>query len=193
MKINKITKYIIAPIMAIIGLITVGFSPKVKHALPPKASFYNIEINSIDNEAIDLSTFKGKKILIVNVASKCGFTPQYGDLQELHETYGDKLVIIGIPCNQFMNQEPGSPEEIASFCQKNYGVSFLITEKVDVKGKNMHPIYKWLTDKNYNGNINSTVKWNFQKYLINSTGDLLQIFSPNTKPLSPEIISAINS
>jgi len=193
MKINKIIKSVFAPIIGIIGLVTVAFTPRVKNPVPPKTSLYDIQINSIDNEPIDLSEFEGKKILIVNVASKCGFTPQYAELQKLHETYSDQLVIIGVPCNQFMNQEPGSAEEIANFCQKNYGVSFLITEKVDVKGKNMHPVYQWLTDKKFNGNVDSNVKWNFQKYLISASGELLEIFSSKTKPMAPEIIEAINS
>ena len=186
-------KSIFAPIIGLVGLVTVAFTPKVKSPVPPKTSLYDIQINSISNEPINLSEYEGKKILIVNVASKCGFTPQYAGLQELHEKYGDQLVIIGVPCNQFMNQEPGSSEEISNFCQKNYGVNFLITEKVDVKGKNIHPIYQWLTEKEFNGNVDSNVKWNFQKYLISATGELLEIFSSKTKPMAPEIIEAINS
>lgn len=150
-------------------------------------SIYDISINSLMGEQIDLHKFKGKKILFVNVASKCGFTPQYADLQKLHEMYGDKLVLIGLPCNQFGEQEPGSAEEIESFCTKNYGVDFLMTEKIDVKGENQHPLYQWLTKKENNGVENSTVKWNFQKYLIDEDGHYLNFFYSITKPLSSKI------
>ncbi len=150
-------------------------------------SIYDISINSLMGEKIDLNKFKDKKILFVNVASKCGFTPQYADLQKLHETYGDKLVLIGLPCNQFGEQEPGSAEEIESFCTKNYGVDFLMTEKIDVKGENQHPLYQWLTKKENNGVKNSTVKWNFQKYLIDEDGHYLNFFYSITKPLSSKI------
>ena len=160
---------------------------------PPKTSIYDIEITSLSNEAINLSEFKGKKILFVNVASKCGFTPQYKDLQKLHEKYNEKLVIIGVPCNQFLNQEPGTPEEIATFCEKNYGVTFLITEKVDVKGNDKHPLYQWLTEKKHNGKQDSKVKWNFQKYLVSETGELMEVFYSKTNPLSDTIINLINS
>jgi len=189
----KLLNLIALPIIGLIGMVTLGFAPKENPPIKPITSIYEIQMNSIINESIDLSAFEGKKILIINVASKCGFTRQYEELQELHDTYGEKLVIIGVPCNQFMNQEPGSPDEIVEFCKKNYGVSFLITEKVDVKGKDIHPLYEWLTNKDFNGYADSSVKWNFQKYLISETGELLNVFSPNTKPLSAEIIEAINS
>ena len=129
--------------------------------------------------------------MFVNVASKCGYTPQYSKLQKLHDMYKDQLVIIGVPCNQFMGQEPGTNEEIASFCQKNYGVSFLMTEKVDVKGSSQHPLYQWLTSKDLNGNSDSKVKWNFQKYLVSETGELIDVFSPGVDPLDEQIISKI--
>ena len=147
------------------------FTPKVKETMNLK-SVYDIKINSLQGRPIDLKQFKGKFILFVNVASKCGFTPQYRDLQNLHEAYGNRLQVIGLPCNQFGAQEPGNANEIESFCEVNYGVSFLITEKIDVKGKNQHPIYKWLTNKTENGVSNSTVKWNFQKYLVSEEGKL---------------------
>ncbi len=150
---------------------------------------YDIQINSLQGQPIDLSQYKGKKILFVNVASKCGFTPQYRELQELHETHKDNLIIIGVPCNQFGKQEPGSDEEIKEFCQVNYGVSFLITEKIDVKGGDQHPLYAWLTKKALNGKKNSTVKWNFQKYLIDEHGEFLDFFYSITKPLNPRITS----
>ena len=134
-------------------------------------SIYDIKINNITGEPIELSDFKDKYLLFVNVASKCGFTDQYKDLQELHEKYKDDLIIVGLPCNQFGNQEPGNEEEISQFCQINYGVTFLLTEKIEVKGGNQHPIYKWLTDKNLNGVKSSTVRWNFQKYLLDPSGN----------------------
>ena len=151
-------------------------------------SIYDISINSLMGEKIDLNEFKGKKILFVNVASKCGFTPQYTDLQKLHDTYGDKLVLIGLPCNQFGEQESGTAEEIESFCTKNYGVDFLMTEKIEVKGENQHPLYQWLTKKENNGVESSTVKWNFQKYLVDEEGQYLSFYYSITKPFSDKII-----
>ncbi|MEJ2113788.1 MAG: glutathione peroxidase [Flavobacteriaceae bacterium] len=134
-----------------------------------------------------LLPYKGKYILFVNVASECGFTGQYEDLQKLYDTYQDKLMIIGVPCNQFGGQEPGSASEIQTFCKVNYGVTFLLTEKVDVKGDNQHPLYQWLTQKSKNGSSNSTVKWNFQKYLVGKEGQLLDYYFSITKPLSDKI------
>jgi glutathione peroxidase len=151
------------------------------------SSLYSIKINSISGSEINLEAYKGKKILFVNVASKCGFTPQYEGLQELYELYGDTLMIIGVPSNQFGKQEPGSSEEIASFCKINYGVTFLITEKVKVKGDNQHPLYAWLTKKENNGVKNSSVKWNFQKYLVDENGNLIDYYFSLTKPMSQKI------
>jgi glutathione peroxidase len=150
-------------------------------------NLYNIAINDIDGDSIDLNDFKGKFILFVNVASKCGFTPQYKELQELHDKYKNELVIIGVPCNQFGKQEPGNASEIKSFCSKNYGVEFLITEKVDVKGEQQHPLYSWLTTKEQNGAKGSSVKWNFQKYLIDKDGKLIDFFYSITSPSSKKI------
>ena len=155
-------------------------------------SLYDISINNIDGEKIDLSKFKGKYILFVNVASKCGFTRQYADLEKLFQKFGDKLVVIGLPCNQFGGQEPGQAKEIKQFCKENYGVTFPISEKINVKGENIHPIYSWLTIKEKNGNINSNVKWNFQKYLVGKRGELINYFYSTTSPLSKKIISEIN-
>jgi len=154
-------------------------------------SIYDIKINNITGEPIELSDFKDKYLLFVNVASKCGFTDQYKDLQELHEKYKDDLIIVGLPCNQFGNQEPGNEEEISQFCQINYGVTFLLTEKIEVKGSNQHPIYKWLTDKNLNGVKSSTVRWNFQKYLLDPSGNLIDYWYSITNPLSKKIIKHI--
>ena len=152
-----------------------------------KKSIYDIEINSLQGKPINLSLFKGKKILFVNEASKCGFTPQYKELQKLHNIYEESLVVIGVPCNQFGKQEPGNSSEISEFCQVNYGVSFLITEKISVKGKEQHPLYSWLTNKNENGRKNSSVKWNFQKYLLNEDGDLIDYYLSMTSPTSSKI------
>ncbi|MFL0352594.1 glutathione peroxidase [Xanthomarina sp. GH4-25] len=150
-------------------------------------NIYNISINSLTGKPIDLTDFKGKKILFVNTASKCGFTGQYTQLQELSDTYKDQLVVIGVPCNQFGGQEPGDAKDIESFCQVNYGVTFLITEKVDVKGERQHPLYSWLTTKDLNGVKNSSVKWNFQKYLIDEQGQLIDYYYSITKPNSSKI------
>ena len=155
-------------------------------------SVYDIEINSLTGEKIDLNAYKGKYILFVNVASKCGYTPQYKGLQEMHETYKDKLVVIGVPCNQFGSQEPGEAEEIKSFCEKNYGVEFLITEKIEVKGDNQHPLYQWLTKEELNGVNSSSVKWNFQKYLIDENGKYIDVFYSMTKPTSTKITKYLN-
>lgn len=154
-------------------------------------SVYDIAITSLEGKTIDLNEFKGKKILFVNVASKCGYTPQYKNLQALHDKHGDKVAIIGIPCNQFGGQEPGSAAEIQEFCSKNYGVSFLMTEKYDVKGKNQHELYKWLTNKSQNGVEDSTVGWNFQKYLVDENGKLIKVFKSGVNPLDNSIINLL--
>ena len=156
-----------------------------------KMSVYNIKINDLDGKPINLEKFKGKYLLFVNVASKCGFTKQYADLQELYDLYIDNLMVIGVPCNQFGAQEPGSPDEIQTFCKKNYGVTFLMTEKILVKGNNQHPLYNWLTDKSLNGVKNSTVKWNFQKYIVDKDGNLIDYFYSMTRPLSSKITKII--
>ena len=156
-----------------------------------KPSLYNISINSITGELINFEDFKGKKILIVNTASECGFTEQYEDLEKLYKVYKDKLVVLGVPCNQFGGQEPGTLAEIQSFCKVNYGVTFLLTEKVDVKGENQHPLYSWLTAKEMNGVKSSTVKWNFQKYLIDENGCFVDYFYSTTKPMSSKIIKQL--
>jgi|TARA_B110000196_G_scaffold144562_1_gene125108 glutathione peroxidase len=154
-------------------------------------SFYDLTINSIDGELINFNTFKGKKILIVNVASNCGFTSQYKALEDLSQQYKDSLVILGVPCNQFGGQEPKNEVEIIEFCKSNYGVTFLMSEKVHVKGKNQHPLYSWLTNKKKNGSSSSSVKWNFQKYLIDNNGKLINYFYSTTSPTSPKITSII--
>lgn len=148
---------------------------------------YKIKINSLQNKAIDLSEYNNKYILFVNVASKCGFTSQYKELEELYKMHEDNLMIIGSPCNQFGNQEPGTAEDIEAFCKVNFGVTFLMTEKIDVKGSKQHPLYSWLTDKTLNNSKSSSVKWNFQKYLVSPEGQLVDYYFSITKPSSSKI------
>lgn len=156
-------------------------------------NLYDIKINNLQGKPINLGDFHGKHILFVNVASKCGFTPQYKELEELHQEYKDKLVVIGVPCNQFGKQEPGTSDEIQEFCEVNYGVSFLITEKIDVKGVNQHPLYSWLTKKENNGRKSSSVKWNFQKYLVSPKGNLIDYYFSITKPKSSKILKYLKA
>ncbi|GJM30741.1 MAG: glutathione peroxidase [Cyclobacteriaceae bacterium] len=154
------------------------------------SSIYDYKIEALNsNEVIDLSMHRGKMMLLVNVASKCGYTPQYQDLQKLYETYQDKLVIIGFPCNQFLFQESGSEEQIAQFCQTNYGVTFPMTTKIKVKGANKHPIYRWLTSEKLNGVGDYAVSWNFNKFLIDENGRLIGFYKSSVAPFSEEIIS----
>ena len=152
-----------------------------------KESIYDITINSLNGQAISLHDFEGKKILFVNVASECGFTKQYKDLQALSDQYQNELVVIGSPCNQFGKQEPGDASQIQNFCELNFGVKFLLTEKIDVKGNKQHPLYKWLTTKSLNNKKSSSVKWNFQKYLVDENGRLIDYFLSITKPMSSKI------
>ncbi len=155
-------------------------------------SFYDFRVETINGEPFDLSLLKGKKVLIVNTASKCGLTPQYEGLQALYTKYGgDNFTIIGFPANNFMGQEPGSNEEIQEFCQSNYGVEFPMMSKISVKGDDIHELYKWLTSKDQNGVMDSEVSWNFQKYLIDENGNLVDMMSPRTKPDDPKIIAWI--
>lgn len=156
-------------------------------------SFYDFDIETIDGKVFNLNEIKGKKVMVVNVASKCGLTPQYEQLQEIYEMYGgDDFIIIGFPANNFMSQEPGTNAEIKTFCTQNYGVTFPIMSKISVKGDDIHPLYKWLTTKSLNNFSDNTVKWNFQKYLINENGHLEKVISPKTKPNDEEIINWIN-
>ena len=160
--------------------------------LAAQSDIYHIAVKDISGKEVTLEQFKGKKVLIVNTASKCGFTPQYADLQELYSLYKDKgLVVIGFPANNFAKQEPGSNEQIREFCTENYGVSFPMMSKISVKGDDIHPLYQWLTLKEKNGKEDSKIKWNFQKYLIDEKGHLVGHFSPNTKPLDPKILELL--
>ncbi len=154
-------------------------------------SIYDFQIRAIDGSVINFSDFRGKKILIVNTASFCGYTSQYQELEMLYREYKDKLVIVGFPANNFMFQEPGSNEKIAAFCKMKYDITFPMAAKISVKWPWKAPIYKWLTGKRYNGFADSTVKWNFQKYLVDESGKLTHIFTHQTPPLSDEIKAAI--
>lgn len=152
------------------------------------ASIYAYKIESLDGGTIDFSKFKGKYILIVNTASKCGFTPQYKGLEKLYEAYSDKLVVVGFPSDNFKNQEFDTNEEIAAFCEKNYGVTFPLTKKVNVKGDDTTPIYRFLTNKMENGVLDATISWNFNKFLISQEGQVLAHFDSKVKPDSEEIL-----
>ena len=155
-------------------------------------SIHQFKVKDINGEVFDMATLKGKKVLVVNTASKCGLTPQYEELQELYETYKDKgFTVIGFPANDFMNQEPGSRLEIQEFCTKNYGVTFKMMDKVSTKGKKQSPIYQWLTQKSKNGVKDSKVTWNFQKYLIDEEGKLVDFVVPKKSPMSDEIVDWI--
>lgn len=150
-------------------------------------TIYDYKVESLDGKEINFADFKGKKILIVNTASECGFTPQYADLETLSKDYKDKLVVVGFPANNFGGQEPGSNAEIGAFCQKNYGVTFPMAAKVSVKGDDTAPIFKYLTEKELNGVKNTTILWNFTKFLLDENGKLIETFISTTKPTSESI------
>lgn len=150
-------------------------------------SIYDFKVTALDGGTIDFASFKGKKILIVNTASECGFTPQYEGLEKLYEKYKDKLVIVGFPANNFGSQEPGTNDEIKTFCKKNYGVTFPMAAKISVKGADTAPIYKWLCNKSENGVLDAEVGWNFNKFLLDENGKLLAHFESKLEPMSEEI------
>lgn len=154
-------------------------------------NFYKLSANDIDGNKIDFSQFKGKKLLIVNVASKCGYTSQYKDLQELHKKYNDKVTILAFPSNNFGFQEPGSNDQIEEFCETNYGIEFQLFEKSDVRGKNINSVYRWLSSINDNGWNDKSPRWNFFKYLVDETGSLKAVYSSNVNPLDNEIIDFV--
>lgn len=174
------------------SIITLTIMVLLSYASYAQNSFYDFTVKDITGNDFAFSQLKGKKVMIVNTASKCGLTPQYEDLEKLYSEYNHKnFVIIGFPANNFMRQEPGTNEEIAEFCEKNYGVSFPMMSKISVKGDDMHPLYQWLTSKEKNGVLDSDVKWNFQKYLIDEEGNLTEVISPKTKPYDEEILSFV--
>jgi glutathione peroxidase len=176
-------------ILALSSLMTINME-----VVTAQGDFYKFNVTTITDEEFHFSILKGKKVLIVNTASKCGFTPQYEELEKLYREYKDEnLVIIGFPANNFLKQEPGSNEEIIQFCRINYGVSFPMMSKINVKGKDIHPLYQWLTKRDLNGVLNSSVKWNFQKYMIDEHGNLTGFASPKTKPYSEKILNWLNN
>ena len=157
-----------------------------------QTNFYDFKMNTLDGKEYSMESLKGKKVLVVNVASRCGLTPQYEQLQKVFEEYGgEDFTIIGFPANNFMGQEPGTNEEIATFCKKNYGVSFQMMSKISVKGDDIHPIYQWLTEKSKNGVSDAEVQWNFHKFLIDEEGNWVRSISPRVKPDSDEILNWI--
>lgn len=162
--------------------------------LMAQSSIHSFVVKDISGQDFSFSDLKGKKVLVVNTASKCGLTPQYEDLEKLYKEYKDKgLVIVGFPANNFLSQEPGTDEEIASFCKINYGVTFPMMSKISVKGDDQAEIYQWLTRKELNGKMDSSVKWNFQKYLIDEEGQLVDVVAPKEKPYSETIIKWLNT
>ncbi|NCT94892.1 MAG: glutathione peroxidase [Chitinophagaceae bacterium] len=173
-------KYLLSVLtVALLTAFTVADGPK---------SIHSFKVKSIDGKTINFASFKGKKILVVNTASKCGYTPQYEALQKVYDEYKEKLVIVGFPANNFGSQEPGTDEEIVSFCKKNYGVSFPMASKISVKGDDIAPIYKWLTNKSENGVMDVNVAWNFGKFLLDENGKLIQYFPSKVTPNSEEIL-----
>jgi len=178
-------------------LIKMLFSDKKMVSVKPanimaKGSFYDFSLKSLDGkETIDFSKYKGKKVVVLNTASECGYTPQYADWQAFNKENGDKIVVLGVPANNFGGQEPGTNKEIASFCQKNYGVTFQMLEKVSVVGSDQHPLYKWLSKKDLNGWNDKEPTWNFCKYVINEKGEVSHFFASGVKPNSPDFKKAV--
>jgi glutathione peroxidase len=160
-------------------------------SLTNHSTIHSFKVEALEGGTIDFSAYKGKKILIVNTASACGYTPQYKELQALYEKYKDKLVIVGFPANNFGGQEPGTNTEIKAFCEKNYGVSFPMAAKISVKGDDMAPIYKWLTSKEANGVLDAEIRWNFNKFLIDENGKMVAYFPSKVTPMSEEIVSKL--
>ena len=166
--------------------------PENDAAVIAKGSVHDFKLKELEgDEMINLSKYKGKKLVILNVASKCGFTKQYADWQEFNEKYGDKIVVLGFPANNFGSQEPGTAEDIAAFCQKNYGVTFQMSDKVDVVGDNQHPLFKWLSTKNLNGWNDKAPTWNFCKYVVDEKGQLTHFFASKIKPTDEEFKKAV--
>ncbi|TAH38772.1 MAG: glutathione peroxidase [Bacteroidetes bacterium] len=189
---KKIFKYIGISFTAILGACArPAERPLEIPVSKASSSIYSIKLTDINGGITDLSVYKGKKMLIVNTASKCGYTHQYADLERLHKEYGDKIVVLGFPCNQFGGQEPGTAEEIGAFCQKNYGVTFPLFEKSNVKGADKSELYSWLTDKSKNGWNEQEPSWNFCKYVIDEKGQLLAFYPSKTDPFDERIISLL--
>ena len=192
MKLTNTLLFVVPAVLMAAGLIAwKTMNNNVWHTpIASPASFFDLEAETLDGDAFAFDQLRGKRVLVVNTASKCGFTPQYKALESLHEQYGDKdFVILGFPCNQFGNQEPGDAEEIQSFCSKNYGVSFQMMAKIDVKGEHQHPVYGWLTSKALNGVDDHKVRWNFHKFLVNEKGQLVAALGSGADPLGDEIVA----
>ena len=182
-------KYLFLKILAPKGIKT---RPQNIKMLANTKSFYDFKLKSIAGKQIDFTQYKGKKVLIVNTASECGYTPQYTELNELSEKYSDKIIVLGFPSNNFGGQEPGSNKEIENFCKANFEITFSLFEKSDVVGINQNGLYKWLTNKNENGWNDEKPTWNFNKYLINEKGELIKFYSSSVSPLSEEILKQIS-
>jgi len=183
----KLTSVILVAGIAVMGLasfISNMFTSGEK--APVQQSIYDFKIPALNGDTIDFSTYRGKNLIIVNTASKCGYTPQYADLEKLYEAYSDKAVVLGFPANNFLWQEPGSNDQIAKFCKENYGVKFQMFEKISVKGKNKHPLYKWLEAK-----TGETPSWNFCKYIVSKDGNDVKFFSSKVNPMDETIISLV--
>lgn len=179
-------KLVIAGVILTAASLALLFNMTGRPSTPAPGSLYDLKVNSLEGEQIDMASYRGRKILIVNTASKCGKTPQYADLQELHKKFGDRVVVLGFPANNFLWQEPGSNEEIREFCVKNYGVQFQMFEKISVKGKDQHPLYQWLELK-----TGSRPDWNFSKYLVNEDGSEVIFFKSSIKPMDNQITSRL--
>ncbi len=180
--------------MSLLTLLGCGKAQGPIAPVDPITPFHELKATDIAGGSVDMAAFKGHPVLIVNTASKCGHTPQYARLQELYDRYKDKgLVVVGFPSNDFLRQEPGDNAEIASFCTRNYGVTFPMMAKVEVKGDELHPVYRWLTSKDRNGALDSKVKWNFQKYMVDGQGRLIGVFAPGTDPLDTSITQLIEA
>lgn len=190
MKKNMI--YVLVLALAAFGLYSFVNANKFKPHAPLKQSFYDLSIKSLDGSStIHFSDFKGKKVLCVNTASQCGFTRQYEGLQKLSEKYKGQLVVIGFPCNQFGEQESWDAARIGDFCQKRYGVTFPLSEKIEVKGDSAHPVFQWLTQKNNNGVKDVKIRWNFGKFLVSEKGKFIEYFPSDVEPEDPKLVSLI--
>ena len=179
---------ILVLIVVVVRLLSVSSKPK---DVKSRRSIYDLTITLIDGHKKSMNEFKGKKLLIVNVASRCGFTPQYEELEQLVKEHGEKLEILGVPSNDFLGQEPGSNEEISNFCKETYGVTFWLSEKVPVTGKEQSPLFHWLTEKDLNGWNDGSPRWNFYKYFVDETGELINVFPSTVRPLSNDIVNLL--
>lgn len=194
---NQIIKYSLAMLLILISFQCNGQTnnkEENKNNMQDIQTLHDFVVKDINGKDFDLATLKGNKVLVVNVASKCGLTPQYEDLQALYDKYKNKgFVVIGFPANNFMGQEPGTNSEIMEFCSINYGVTFPMMDKISVKGKDQSPLYKWLTNKSENGKIDQKVTWNFQKFMVDEEGHLVDVVMPKESPMSDKIINWLNN